>query len=90
MFKYIRRKFGDASFTHTDSLDNSEKAADPQAIGEFVEVKVNDIKIDFIKVIKEKDERVKDSSAKVQGSPKIETHKVSGDKSTWWSNSFTS
>ncbi len=82
MFKYIRRKFGEASFTHTDSFDNAEKAADPQAIGEFVEVKVNDIKIDFIKVKKEKDERVKDSSAKVQGSPKIETHKVSGDKST--------
>ena len=90
MFKYIRRKFGEASFIHTDSFDNAEKAADPQAIGEFVEVKVNDIKIDFIKVKKEKDERVKDSSAKVQGSPKIETHKVSGDKSTWWSNSFTS
>jgi hypothetical protein len=82
MFKYIRRKFGEASFIHTDSFDNAEKAADPQAIGEFVEVKVNDIKIDFIKVKKEKDERVKDSSAKVQGSPKIETHKVSGDKST--------
>ena len=82
MFKYIRRKFGEASFTHTDSFDDAEKAADPQAIGEFVEVKVNDIKIDFIKVKKEKDERVKDSSAKVQGSPKIETHKVSGDKST--------
>ena len=90
MFKYIRRKFGEASFIHTDSFDNAEKAADPQAIGEFVEVKVNDIKIDFIKVKKEKDERVKDSSAKVQGSPKIETHKVSGDKSTWWSNSFAS
>ena len=82
MFKYIRRKFGEASFTHTDSFDNAEKAADPQAIGEFVEVKINDVKIDFIKVNKEKDERVKDSSAKVQGSPKIETHKVSGDKST--------
>ena len=82
MFKYIRRKFGEASFTHTYSFDNAEKAADPHAIGEFVEVKVNDIKIDFIKVKKEKDDRAKDSSAKVQGSPKIETHKVSGDKST--------
>jgi len=82
MFKYIRRKFGEASFTHTDSFDNAEKAADPQAIGEFVEVKINDIKIDFIKVKKEKDERVKDSSAKVQGSPRKETQKVSGDKGT--------
>ena len=82
MFKYIRRKFGEASFIHTDSFDNAEKAADPQAIGEFVEVKVNDIKIDFIKVKKEKDERVKDSSAKVQGSPREETQKVSGDKGT--------
>jgi hypothetical protein len=82
MFKYIRRKFGEASFTHTDSFDNAEKAADPQAIGEFVEVKINDIKIDFIKVKKEKDDRVKDSSAKVQGSPRKETQKVSGDKGT--------
>ena len=82
MFKYIRRKFGEASFTHTDSFDNAEKAADPQAIGEFVEVKINNIKIDFIKVKKEKDERVKNSSAKVQGSPRKETQKVSGDKST--------
>ena len=84
MFKYIRRKFGEASFTHTDSFDNAEKAADPQAIGEFVEVKINDIKIDFIKVKKEKDDRVKDSSAKVQGSPRKETQKVSGDKGTSW------
>ena len=82
MFKYIRRKFGEASFTHTDSFDNAEKAADPQAIGEFVEVKINDVKIDFIKVKKEKDDRVKDSSAKVQGSPRKETQKVSGDKGT--------
>ena len=82
MFKYIRRKFGEANFTHTDSFDDAEKAADPQAKGEFVEVVVNDIKIDFIKVKKEKDGRAKDTSANVQGSPKIETHKVSGDKST--------
>jgi hypothetical protein len=82
MFKYIRRKFGEANFTHIDSFDTAEKAADPQAIGEFVEVKVNDIKIDFIKVKKEKDEQVKDSSAKVQGSPRVETQKVSGDKGT--------
>jgi len=82
MFKYIRRKFGEASFTHTDSFDDAEKAADPQAIGEFVEVKVDDIKINFIKVKKEKDDRVKNSSAKVQGSPREETQKVSGDKGT--------
>ena len=82
MFKYIRRKFGEASFIHTDSFDNAEKAADPQAIGEFVEVRVNDVKINFIKVKKEKDDRVKNSSAKVQGSPREETQKVSGDKGT--------
>ena len=53
MFKYIRRKFGEASFIHVDSFDNAEK-----------------------------DDRVKDSSAKVQGSPREETQKVSGDKGT--------
>ena len=47
MVKYIRHKFGEASFTQTDSFDNAEKAADPQAIGEFVEVRVNDVKINF-------------------------------------------
>ena len=82
MIKYIRRNIGEAYFSHTDSFDDAEKAADPQAIGEFVEVKVNDIKIDFIKVKKEKDDRAKNSSAKVQGSPREETQKVSGDKGT--------
>tara|TARA_R110002051_G_scaffold857_1_gene4116 strand:- start:1158 stop:1409 length:252 start_codon:yes stop_codon:yes gene_type:complete len=82
MFKYIRRKIGEASFIHTDSFDDAEKAADPQAIGEFVEVRVNNVKINFIKVKKEKDDRAKDSSAKVQGSPREETQKVSGDKGT--------
>ena len=80
MSKYLRYQYGEASFTQVERFDNVEKAADPSAIGEFVEVKINDIKIDFIKVKKEKDDRVKDSSAKVQGSPRKETQKVSGDK----------
>ena len=45
-------------------------------------IQKSDVKIDFIKVKKEKDDRVKSSSAKVQGSPREETQKVSGDKGT--------
>ena len=80
MSKYLRYQYGEASFTQVERFDNVEKAADPSAKGESVEIKVNNIKIDFIKVKKEKDERAKNSSAKVQGSPRKETQKVSGDK----------
>ena len=82
MSKYLRYQYGEASFTQVERFDNVEKAADPSAKGESVEIIVDDIKINFSKVNKEKDERVKDSSAKVQGSPRKETQKVSGDKGT--------
>ena len=83
MSKYLRYKHGEVSFTQVERFDNVEKAADPNTKGESVEIKVDDVKINFSKVKKEKDERaVKDSSAKVQGSPRKETQKVSGDKGT--------
>ena len=80
--KYIRIKSGEASFQLVERFDDVKKAADPNAQGELVECKVSSIKIDFTKVKKEKDGRVKDSSAKVQGSPREETQKVFGDKGT--------
>jgi hypothetical protein len=80
MSKYLRYKHGEVSFTQVERFDNVEKAADPNTKGESVEIKVDDVKINFSKVKKEKDERVKSSSAKVQGSPRKETQKVSGDK----------
>nr|BAR37357.1 hypothetical protein [uncultured Mediterranean phage uvMED]BAR37403.1 hypothetical protein [uncultured Mediterranean phage uvMED]BAR37543.1 hypothetical protein [uncultured Mediterranean phage uvMED] len=68
MTKYIRIKSGEASFQLVERFDEVEKAADPNAQGEYVECKIENLKIDFTKVKKEKDERAKDSSATTQGS----------------------
>jgi len=67
MTKYVRIKSGEASFQLVERFDDVQKAADPNAQGEYVECKIENLKIDFTKVKKEKDERDKDSSAKTQG-----------------------
>ena len=79
---YKRLKHGEASFVLEERFDDIKKAADSQAKGEVVDIKINDIKIDFTKVIMEKDGTSDVTSAKVQGSPREETQKVSGDKGT--------
>jgi len=71
--KYLRIKSGEASFQLVERFDDVKKAADPNAQGEVVECKINSVKIDFTKVKKEKDGRVKDSPSKVQGSSTEET-----------------
>ena len=68
MTKYIRIKSGETSFQLVERFDDVQKAADPNAQGEYVECKIENLKIDFTKVKKEKDERDKDSSARTQGS----------------------
>ncbi len=68
MTKYVRIKSGEASFQLVERFDDVQKAADPNAQGEYVECKIENLKIDFTKVKKEKDERAKDSSARTQGS----------------------
>ena len=73
MTKYLRIKSGEASFQLVERFDEVEKAADLNAQGEYVECKVENIKLDFTKVKKEKDERVKNSPSKVQGSSTEET-----------------
>ena len=78
--KYLRIKFGEASFQLVERFDNVKKAADPNAQGEVVECKVENIKLDFTKVTKEKDGRVKDSPSKVQGSSREETSEVPGSQ----------
>ena len=82
--KYLRIKSGEASFQLVERFDDVKKAADPNAQGEVVECKVENIKLDFTKVIKEKDGRVKNSPSKVQGSSTEETREVPGsqEKST--------
>ena len=65
--KYLRIKSGEASFQLVERFDDVKKAADPNAQGEVVECKVENIKLDFTKVIKEKDGRDQVSSAKAEG-----------------------
>ncbi len=78
--KYIRIKSGEASFELVERFDDVKKAADPNAQGELVECKVSEIKLDFTKVKKEKDGRVKDSSSEIQGSSTEETREVPGSQ----------
>jgi len=82
--KYLRIKSGEANFQLVERFDDVKKAADPNAQGEVVECKVENIKLDFTKVKKEKDGRVKNSPSKVQGSSSEETREVprSQEKST--------
>ena len=80
MTKYLRIKSGEANFQLVERFDEVEKAADPNAQGEYVECKVENIKLDFTKVTKEKDGRVKDSPSKVQGSSTEETREVPGSQ----------
>jgi hypothetical protein len=71
--KYIRIKSGEANFQLVERFDDVRKAADPNAQGEVVECKIDSLKIDFTKVKKEKDGRVKNSPSEVQGSSTKET-----------------
>jgi len=70
MTKYLRIKSGEANFQLVERFDEVEKAADPNAQGEVVECKVENIKLDFTKVTKEKDDRKKESSTEADGQAK--------------------
>jgi len=63
MTKYIRIKSGEASFQLVERFDDVKKAADPNAQGEVVECKIENVKLDFTKVKKEKDEKQQQSSS---------------------------
>ena len=78
--KYLRIKSGEANFQLVERFDDVKKAADPNAQGEVVECKIDSVKIDFTKVKKEKDGRVKNSPSEVQGSSTEETRKVPGSQ----------
>ena len=67
MDKYKRLKHGEASFILEERFDDVEKAANPSTEGEFVEIKINDLKVNFTKVIKEQDDRKKESSTEADG-----------------------
>nr|BAR15851.1 hypothetical protein [uncultured Mediterranean phage uvMED] len=80
MSKYKRIINGECNFIITELFDDVEKAADVSNNGEPVECKIDNLRIDFTRVTKEKDGRVKNSSAKVQGSSSEETRQVPTSK----------
>jgi len=66
MGKYKRIINGDCHFTMTELFDDVEKAANVSNNGELVECKIDNLRIDFTTVKKDKDERDKNSSAKAE------------------------
>ena len=66
MTKYIRIKSGEASFQLVERFDDVKKAADPNAQGEYVECKVENVKLDFTKVKKEKEGKAKTTTPEVE------------------------
>ena len=80
MTKFKRIINGECNFIITELFDDVEKAADVSNNGEPVECKIDNLRIDFTRVTKEKDGRVENSSAKVQGSSSKETRQVPTSK----------
>ncbi len=80
MTKVKRIINGECHFTMTELFDDVEKAANVSNSGELVECKIDNLRIDFTTVKKDKDEPDENSSAKVQGSSSEETPEVLGSK----------
>jgi len=67
---YTRIKNGECSFQITEDFDSVEKAANPSNDGSNVEVKIENIKLDFTTVKKEQDDGNKKSFTKADGQAK--------------------
>ena len=80
MTKVKRIINGECNFTMTELFDDVEKAANVSNSGELVECKIDNLRIDFTTVKKEKDGRAENSSAEVQGSSSEETRQVPTSK----------
>ena len=76
MTKFRRIINGECHFTMIELFDDAKKAADVSNNGELVECKIDNLRIDFTTVKKEKDGRVKNSPSEVQGSSSEETREV--------------
>ena len=74
MDKYKRLKHGEASFILEERFDDVKKAANPSTEGEFVEIKISNLKIDFTKVIKEQDDKNKESSRSEEHTSELQSH----------------
>ena len=80
MTKFKRIINGECHFQMIELFDNVKKAADNSNRGEFVEVKIDNLKYDFTTVAKEHDGRHQSSSAKAEGSSSEKAQEVSGSK----------
>ena len=80
MTKFKRIINRDCHYQMIELFDDAEKAANLKNNGEFVECKIQNLRIDFTKVTKEHDGRHQDASAKAKGSSSEETREVSGSK----------
>ena len=77
---YTRIKNGECSFQITENFDSVEKAANSSNEGTNVEVKIENIKLDFTTVKKEHDGRHQSASTEAKGSSREETQEVSGSQ----------
>ena len=80
MTKYTRIKNGECSFQITEDFDSVEKAANSSNEGTNVEVKIDNLKVNFTTVKKEHDGRHQSASAKAKRPSREETQEVSGSK----------
>ena len=80
MTKFKRIINGECHFQMIELFDDVKKAANNSNRGEFVEVKIDNLKYDFTTVKKEHDGKHQSASAKVQGSSSEETREVLGGK----------
>ena len=62
MTKFRRIINGECSFQLIELFDDAEKAANSKNEGELVECKIQNLRVDFTKVTKEKDEKQQQSS----------------------------
>ena len=80
MTKYTRIKNGECSFQITEDFDSVEKAANSSNEGTNVEVKIENIKLDFTTVKKEHDGKHQSASTKAKRPSREEAQEVSGSK----------
>jgi len=80
MTKFKRIINGECHFQMIELFDDVKKAANNSNRGEFVEVKIDNLKYDFTTVAKEHDGTNPNASAKAKGSSSEETREVSGSE----------
>jgi len=80
MTKYTRIKNGECSFQITEDFDSVEKAANSSNDGTNVEVKIDNLKVNFTTVKKEHDGKHQSASTEAKGPSREKTQEVSGSK----------